>query len=115
TEEAWNLFRALRAEQPDDTVVTEALARIAGQRGETALAVEYLSDLADAAKDPTDAARYKRRAGEALERAGNHDDARQCYLDALDYVPEDTETLGGLKRIAEATKDWSSLVAVLQR
>ncbi|MBW1876782.1 MAG: tetratricopeptide repeat protein [Deltaproteobacteria bacterium] len=115
TEEAWNLFRALRAEQPDDTVVTEALARIAGQRGETALAVEYLTDLANAAKDPADAARYKRRAGEALERAENHDDARQCYLDALDYVPEDTETLGGLKRIAEATKDWSSLVAVLQR
>jgi tetratricopeptide (TPR) repeat protein len=115
TEEAWTLFQALREEQPDDTMVTEALAHIAGQRGETALAVEYFTDLAATATEPADAARYKRRAGEALEQAGNHDEARQCFLDALDYVPDDAATLAGLKRIAEETKDWSSLVAVLQR
>ena len=46
TEEAWELYQRLHEQNPTDNEVTEALARIAGARGETEVAIQYLSELA---------------------------------------------------------------------
>lgn len=114
TDEAWELYQALHEEDPEDREVTEALARIAGARGETEVAVGYLKDLAESAEKEA-AVRYQRRIGEAYEAAERAADARQAYLDALDHVPDDAEALAGLKRLAEAESDWAALVGVLRR
>ncbi len=115
TEQAWDLYRQLHEERPDDTEVLEALARIAGARGEVELGVQYLSSLASKSNDPLDAARYQRRIGEIHERNGAGEEARDAYLAALDQHPEDTEALGGLRRVAEAAEDWQAMVGVLAR
>ena len=115
TDAAWNLYQQLHEESPTDRGVTEALARIAGARGEITLAIGYLRELAETAEAPEDAARYQRRVGEVYERAGQGADARQAYFDALDHLPTDTEALDGLKRLAEGEEDWAGLVSVLHR
>lgn len=115
TDEAWTLYTALHEESPGDREVTESLARIAATRGDTALAVRYLGELAETAASPSDAARYRRRIGEAYEKTAEIGAARQAYLDALDHVPDDIETLAGLRRLAEREGDWNAIVAVLQR
>ncbi len=115
TEAAWDLYQQLHADAPDDRDVTESLARIAGARGDTALGIGYLKELADSASDAVEAARTQRRIGEVYEAAGDPASARQAYLDALDHVPDDAEALAGLKRLARGSEDWPALVAVLQR
>jgi tetratricopeptide (TPR) repeat protein len=115
TDMAWELYRTLHEESPQDHEVTEALARIAGARGETSMAVEYLIELADGTQEPSEAARYRRRIGDAYEAAEDHGSARQAYLDALDHVHDDADALAGLKRLAEKDEDWSGLIQVLQR
>ncbi|MCB9759389.1 MAG: tetratricopeptide repeat protein [Alphaproteobacteria bacterium] len=115
TDEAWDLYRQLHEDSPNDTEVLEALARIAGARGETELGVQYLERLATATADPTDSARYSRQVAEIHESSGDTDAARQAYLKALTHRPEDREALAGLQRIAEANQDWQALVGVLAR
>ncbi|MCK6519515.1 tetratricopeptide repeat protein, partial [Myxococcota bacterium] len=115
TDEAWELYRQLHEDRPSDVSVLEALARIAGARGETGLALQYLERLSASSLPAADAARYARRAAEIHETAGNHAEARQSWLTALSHVPEDREALLGLRRIAEAQSDWQSLVGVLAR
>lgn len=112
---AWELYRQLHDESPDDREVTESLARIAGARGETERAIGYLRELASSAGGPDEAARYQRRIGEVYEAAGDRPSARQAFLDALDHVNDDGEALTGLKRLARADEDWPGLIAVLQR
>ncbi|MFN7147565.1 MAG: tetratricopeptide repeat protein, partial [Myxococcota bacterium] len=58
TEEAWDFYRQLHANNPEDTEVLKALARIAGARGETGLAAQYLEGLAARAQAPRDTTRY---------------------------------------------------------
>ncbi len=115
TDIAWELYQKLHEESPDDREVTEAVAGIAGARGETELAIKYLKELAETASDKTESARYQRRVGDAYEASADTASARQAYLDALDYVPDDRSALDGLKRLAEGEQDWPSLVQVLQR
>jgi tetratricopeptide (TPR) repeat protein len=115
TDEAWDFYRQLHAASPEDTEVLEALARIAGARGETALAVQYLDGLAGRAQAPRDAARYSRRTAEALELAGDTDGARAALTRALDALPDDQEALAGLRRLAEVAGDWQGVVGVLAR
>lgn len=115
TDAAWETYQRLHEESPSDRDVTEALARIAGARGEVETAIGFLRELAQTAPTPVDAARYQRRVGEVYERAERRPDARQSYLTALDHVPTDTGSLDGLKRLCEAEGDWPGLVAVLQR
>ena len=115
TDAAWETYQRLHDESPSDRDVTEALARIAGARGEVDTAIRYLRELAQTAPTPADAARYQRRVGEVYERAQRHADARQSYLTALDHVPTDSGSLDGLKRLSESEEDWPGLVAVLQR
>jgi tetratricopeptide (TPR) repeat protein len=115
TDAAWDLYRSLHEQSPDDAEVTEALARIAGARGDLGTAVKYLDQLASTAPDRESAARYRRRIGEAQEQAGQVEAARQAYFDALDHVPDDADALGALRRIAEASGDWSAVVTILQR
>ena len=112
TEAAWEQYKRLHDDAPDDRDVTEQLARIAGARGETALAIGYLRELAESADSRTDAARYQRRIGEVCEASGDLPGSQQAYLDALDHVPDDAESLEGLKRLAERQGDWSQLIAV---
>ncbi|MEQ1568280.1 MAG: hypothetical protein ABMA64_21755 [Myxococcota bacterium] len=112
---AWTLFRELHAERPGDRQVTDALARIASARGEVDVGIGYLRELADTAPDPKEAARLRRRIGEVFEGVNRTDDARQAYLDALDHQHDDRDALEGLRRLAQANKDWPGLVAVLQR
>lgn len=115
TDDAWDFYRQLHEERPDDREVLEALARIAGARGEVELGVQYLSSLADGATDPTEAARISRRIGEIHEKNDSLDEARAAYLAALDQEPEDSEALSGLRRVAEAGEDWQAMVGVLAR
>ncbi|NCG19107.1 MAG: tetratricopeptide repeat protein, partial [Rhodobacterales bacterium] len=115
TDLAWEQYKTLHEESPEDREVTEALARIAGARGDTVLAIQYLKELADTATEPVQAARYQRRVGEVYEVNDDLASARQAYLDALDHLPDDREALTGLRRLAEAESDWTGLVQVLQR
>lgn len=115
TDVAWEQYKQLHDELPDDREVTEALARIAGARGETGLAIGYLRELADTAAGPDEAARYQIRVGEVYEANDDPQAAQQAYLDALDHVTDHREALDGLKRLATADEDWPRLVSVLQR
>jgi tetratricopeptide (TPR) repeat protein len=115
TDAAWDLYRELHDERPADRQVTDALSRIACARGDIALAIGYLQELADTAPEPKEAARLRRRIGEVYESSGQLDSARQAYLDALDHVHDDRDALEGLRRLAQQAKDWPGLVAVLQR
>jgi tetratricopeptide (TPR) repeat protein len=114
TDEAWDFYRQLHEEAPDDAEVLEALARIAGARGETTLAVEYLEGLASRSSG-AEAARYQRRIAEVQERAGDTDATLAALMRALDHHPEDTEALAELRRLHSASEDWRALVGVLAR
>lgn len=114
TDEAWDFYRQLHEEAPDDAEVLEALARIAGARGETALAVEYLEGLASRSSG-TGAAHYQRRIAEVYERAGDTEGTKAALMRALDHDPEDLEALSGLRRMHTEAEDWRSLVGVLAR
>lgn len=114
TDEAWNLYRQLHEEQPANTEVTEALARIAGARGETELAVTYLQELAGLTSDSAAAARYKRRVGEALETAGDLEGSKQAFLDALAHDSTDRDAMEALKRVGLVSEDWSAVLSVLK-
>ena len=115
SDEAWEYYQTLHAAEPTDREVVEALARIAGARGETEKAIHYLEELARTAESSEEAARYQRRAAEALEASGNADGARAAYARALDLQPQDADALAGLRRLAEAAGDWESVVRVLER
>ncbi|MEZ4319768.1 MAG: tetratricopeptide repeat protein [Myxococcota bacterium] len=115
TDSAWEHYQKIHEAEPGDRGITEALARIAGARGETGRAIELLGLLATGASEPAESARYKRRIAEAHIAVGSRADARQAYLDALDYTPNDPEALEGLKQLATEDQDWSSLIQVLQR
>ncbi|MEO0601220.1 MAG: tetratricopeptide repeat protein [Myxococcota bacterium] len=115
TDAAWDLYRELHAASPADREITESLARIAGARGEVAMAIEFLDELSETASSAAESARYQRRIGEVYERANQPNDSRAAYLRALEYVSYDADALGGLKRLAEAQQDWPELVSVLKR
>lgn len=115
TPAAWELYRQLHEQSPGDPEVTEALAQISLARGDVTGAVRFLDSLAAGATDRGAAARYRRRIAEAREHLGDLDGARQAYLDALDHVPDDAESLRALRRLAEASGDWTAVVAILQR
>ena len=115
TDEAWEFYRKLHEESPNDSEVLEALARIAGARGETALAIQYLDGLATLSKDRSQSARYQRRVAEAHKNAGNTQAARQAYLKALDFQQDDMEALAGLKDLATREENWQALLGVLAR
>lgn len=115
TDEAWDFYRQLHETRPGDRDVLEALARIAGARGEGNLAIGYFEQLAATASAPADAARIQRRVAELRERDGDHEGARAALTRALDVAPEDAEALSGLRRLAELAQDWSARVGVLSR
>jgi tetratricopeptide (TPR) repeat protein len=115
TEEAWSLYQVLHRENPADRDVTERLARIAGARGETDLAVGFLSELADSAASPSDAARCHRRIAEAWLAVGDDAYASQAYYNALDAQPDDVDALAGLRDIARRAEDWGTLLSVMKR
>ncbi|MEN0068183.1 MAG: tetratricopeptide repeat protein [Myxococcota bacterium] len=115
TDAAWELYRQLHDASPADRDVTESLARIAGARGEVGMAIEFLNELSETATSAPESARYQRRIGEVYERANQPKNSRDAYLRALEYVPNDTDALGGLKRLAEQQQDWPELVNVLTR
>ncbi|MCB9668067.1 MAG: tetratricopeptide repeat protein [Alphaproteobacteria bacterium] len=115
SDEAWDLYRDLHAKHPEDREVTEALARIAGARKETGMAIGLLSELASTAATPDESARYKRRVAEAHLSGGDRAAARQAFLDALDYAPSDAESMAGLKKMATEEEDWPGLVQILER
>ena len=115
TDEAWDLYRQLHEQNPRDVQVLEALARIAAARGDSALGIKYLEQLAQNTASDEESARYCRRLGEIHERDGRPEEAQRAYLSALERLPEDREALAGLRRIAEAAGDWQGLVGVLSR
>lgn len=115
SDDAWNLYRRLHDEAPEDREVTEALARIAAARGETALSIRYLSDLLRGNRDAAECARVQFRVGEAWRAAGNAGAARQAWLDALDHKPDHWDSLAALKALADAEGDKAGRIAVLRR
>jgi tetratricopeptide (TPR) repeat protein len=115
TDEAWNLYRRLHDEVPEDREVTETLARIAAARGETALSIRYLTDLLRGQRDAAECARIQYRVGVAWSAAGNTTAARQAWLDALDHQQDHWESLGALKALADAEGDKAGRIAVLRR
>ena len=115
SDEAWNFYRALHEEQPEDRDVLENLARIAGARGERELAIQFLDGLSNIAPTADDAARYQRRIAEVHLANGASTDARASYLRALDHLPEDLDSMTGLKVLAREEEDWQALVGILSR
>ena len=115
SDEAWDFYRKLHEDQPDDAEVLENLARIAGARGESKLAIQFLDGLSKIAATAEDAARYQRRVAEVHEAGNDSESARSAFLRALDHQPDDLDALGGLNRLARASKDWQALVGVLTR
>jgi tetratricopeptide (TPR) repeat protein len=115
TDLAWDLYRQLHDDRPGDREITESLARIAAARGETALGIQYLRELAETAPSPMDSARYQCRIAVVWEALADPAAARQAYLDALDHVRDDQVALDGLRRLARQSGDHGALVAVLQR
>ncbi|MFT7519287.1 MAG: tetratricopeptide (TPR) repeat protein, partial [Kiritimatiellia bacterium] len=115
SDDAWTLYQELHEENPGDREVTGALAGIAMARGETRVAIGYLETLAQHTEDKDEAASLQVRVGEVHEAAGSVDDARKAYLDALDYRPDHTGALGGLRRLAVAAEDWDGLIQVQKR
>lgn len=115
TDDAWELYRGLHEESPEDRDVLSALAGIALARGETRVAIGYLETLAEGATDPGEAAQLRVRTAEVHRAADATDDARQAYLDALDHRPSHQPALDGLKELATEAKDWPGLLAILQR
>jgi tetratricopeptide (TPR) repeat protein len=115
TDQAWDFYQQLHAQDPHNPEVLEALARIAGARGETELAVRYLEGLAEVSTDPVATARYQRRIAEAHLQVGDSASAQQAFHAALDVHPDDTESLTGLAELSRAAEDWNGLVAVLAR
>ena len=106
SDEAWDFYRKLHEDQPDDAEVLENLARIAGARGETKLAIQFLDGLSKIAATAEDAARYQRRVAEVHEAQNDVEAARSAYLRALDHQPDDLDALVGLNRLARASEDW---------
>ena len=110
TDEAWEFYRQLHEEAPQDAEVLESLARIAGARGETDLAVQYLEGLASVATDggrrPLPAA-----AGSAWATTRR----RGARSSRPWTTSEDLEALAGLKKLAEDAEDWRAMVGVLAR
>ena len=115
TDEAWDFYRQLHEEHPSDPEVLEALARIAGARGDLDLSLQYLGQLAGSLTSPNDAGRVQRRIAEAQAANGKYEEARAAYLAALDHNPKDHEALIGLRGVAEASEDWQAMVGVLAR
>jgi tetratricopeptide (TPR) repeat protein len=115
SEEAWEFYRKLHEDQPEDPEVLENLARIAGARGESSLAIQFLDGLSNIAATTEDAARYQRRVAEVHKANGDKDKARSAFLRALDHEPQDLGALSGLKSIAEETQDWQGLAGILTR
>jgi tetratricopeptide (TPR) repeat protein len=115
SDEAWEFYRQLHEDRPDDSEVLENLARIAGARGESKLAIQFLDGLSNIATTAEDAARYQRRVAEVHASSDDPESARAAFLRALDHNPSDLEALVGLKAIAETAEDWQALVGVLTR
>ena len=115
TDEAWEFYQQLYRQDPQDVEVLEALARIAGARGETGLAVEYLEGLASTSTDSRASARFHRRIAEAHLAVDNKAEARTALHTALDLWPEDVDALRGLGALARENSDWNALVGVLAR
>ena len=115
TDAAWDFYRQLHEEHPEDTEVLEALARIAGARGEVDLSLQYLEQLSQNLSSAEDAGRVQRRIAEVQSQNGNLEEARAAYMAALDHNPQDTEALSGLRAVAEANEDWQAMVGVLAR
>ncbi len=115
TEEAWELYQRLHEEDPDDREVISALARIALARGETRMATSYLEMLAAGAEGDQEAADLRVRSAAVHRAAGETDEARQAYLDALDHLPDHGPALDGLKSLAIEQQDWPGLLATLTR
>ncbi|MCK6504171.1 hypothetical protein L6R53_12345 [Myxococcota bacterium] len=115
TDEAWDFYRQLHEQAPEDTEVLEALARIAGARGETRLAIQYLGGLAAGTREADAAARYQRRIAEAWLAVEDQAQAREALMRALDHEPTDLESLRLLKQLAVQAEDWPAVVGALAR
>lgn len=113
TEEAWSEYQRLHSEDPSNADVLEALARIAGARGETDLALGYLDGLVQVADEPVVRARYLRRIAEVRVGSGDSAGARAALDQALEADPGNPDTLGDLRQLAGDSEDWSTLVGVL--
>ncbi|MEC7242170.1 MAG: hypothetical protein VXW32_13130 [Myxococcota bacterium] len=115
TDEAWEAYTQLHEEFPEDRGILEALARIAGARGDVKLALQYLDGLAGLAQESGEKARIYRSIAEVHQNNDHQDGARQAWLNALEHEPEDREALAGLRSLAEAENDHKAVVGVLAR
>jgi tetratricopeptide (TPR) repeat protein len=115
SDEAYAEYGRLVDANPSDRSIAAKYARMAGVRGETSTAVATLTRLGETAESPKEAARYRALLGDMLRNTGDADGARQAYLDALDHAPGHTESLSGLRALAEDDGDSGALLAVLNR
>jgi tetratricopeptide (TPR) repeat protein len=115
TDAAWEAYSQLHEEFPEDRGILEALARIAGARGEHSLALQYLQGLAGLAQEGSEKARIYRHIADVHQLGADSEAARQAWLNALDHEPEDQEALRGLRSLAESEGDHKAVVGVLAR
>jgi tetratricopeptide (TPR) repeat protein len=80
-----------------------------------ALSVQYLDGLARVAGSPEEAARLQRQIAAVHLGSGDREAARQAFLKALDFHPDDLDALAGLRDLAMQEENWQGLVGVLSR
>ncbi len=115
SDDAWEQYQQLHEADPSNAEVLEALARIAGARGLTDQAIEYLDALSTIAPDAGAAARYRRRVAEIHLLTGNKDAAQEELSKSIELIPDDADTLSALRELAEEQEDWNAVVGVLSR
>ena len=115
TDDAWEFYRTLHEQDPADAEILEALADISVRRDEVELALQYLEQRAEVAVEADEKVSTMRRMAQIQRGAGELDAARDTYLQALNLLPDDLESLDGLQTLAEEGADWRTVVGILAR
>jgi tetratricopeptide (TPR) repeat protein len=122
TDEVGDADRAIAAYQAivdlDDTNIAalEALSRLFEKQGETALAIENMSKVADLTTDGNQRVDMYYRIGKALEdKLGDRTQAQVRFEMALDLNPSHLPTLAALRTIAIDESDWDRAARYLEQ
>ncbi len=109
-----NFERALEVDAGNATAL-EALARIAGLKGDTRSATEAYDKLAQAAKTPAEKLEVLLKLAKVLEEKGDRDAAIERYKQCLDADPDSVAATTRLRELYAARGDAAGAIELLQR
>ena len=110
------IWREVLADDGDSAVALDALERLHTTRGEARELIEVLHKRAALAPAPPDKRALLGRVAILQEHELKAPaEAVAAYLEILDYLPDDRETLGELARLYRAGERWPDLLDVDER